>query len=376
MTPTEAATMMPLKFVLIGHDITSNALGRAISMSMVANELGPTKLFAFGGGDAWKGLGQFDVPVERLSWRWRRQLEPMLQPASNSLTVVWLSKGISPLDEVARYIARKNPDALILLDLDDDDAGLAEAFVRRSLLNRAKLHWFRRGHARRVRQSQWHISRLADAFTFSTHSLAEAFPPSFRPKARVPHVRRDLPRLTTARESNSKKVHFGSFGTLRPHKGSGLLLDLMRHDRSMTLVTFANCGLGTPEANDTNWIELPPDTPLLDAYAHIDVSIIPITENSSGAQYQLPAKLIDSMQSGVPILASATPAIVEIAGEAFTPLDLDRPLESLGNQIKQIAKETSGLLGRDRFERVLTPSAAASTLSDLIQDASARRNHR
>lgn len=376
MTPPDAAAITPLRFVIVGHDIASNALGRAISMALVAQQLGSTSLFAFGGDDVWKGVEQFDVPVERLSGRWRRELEPALQPVESVRTVVWLAKGISPLDKVARFVAGKYPDALILLDLDDDDAGLADAFVRRSLLNRMKLHPFRRGHAARVRKSQWTISKLADAFTFSTHSLSEVYPPSFKPKTRVPHVRRDVTILGNARHDEPKKVRFGSFGTLRPHKGSGLLLDLMRHDRSMTLVTFANCGLGTPEVTDTNWIELPSDTPLSEAYACIDVSLIAITENSSGARYQLPAKLIDSMQSGVPILASATPAIVEIAGDAFTQLDLDLPLESLGDQIKEIADTSSGLLGRDRFERILTPSAAASVLSELIQDVVSHRNDR
>lgn len=376
MTPPDAAATTPLRFVLIGHDIASNALGRAISMALVARQLGPTKLLAFGGDEVWKGVGQFDVPVEHLSRRWKRELGAVLQPVESFRTVVWLAKGISPLDKVARFVAGENPDALILLDLDDDDAGLAEAFVGRSLLNRVKLHPFRRGHARRVRRSQWTNSQLADAFTFSTHSLSEAYPSTFKPKTRVPHVRSELPHLRETRKSDPTEVRFGSFGTLRPHKGSGLLLDLMRNDRSLTLVTFANCGLGTPEATDTNWIELPSDTPLSEAYARIDVSLIAITENNSGAQYQLPAKLIDSMQSGVPLLASPTPAIVEIAGDAFTQLDLDLPLETLSNQIKHLADDSSGLLGRERFERILTPSAAASILSDMIRDVLARRNHR
>lgn len=366
MTAEKAATSTPFEFIVVGHDISSNALGRAISLALVAQELGPTQLLAFGRGAPWKGAKQFDIPVARLSNHWKVELKTALNHRSGMQTVVWLSKGVAPLPQVARLVAKEDPSALIILDLDDDDAGLAESFARRSLLNRIRLHPLRRGNPNRIRRSQHRISKFAAAFTFSSNALASVFPSTFIPKARIPHVRRDPMLATLPSARRDAGVRFGSFGTLRPHKGSGLLLDLMRLDRSLTLVTFADCGLGAPESSDTNWIEILPDTPLSEAYTQIDVSLIPITDNSSGAQFQLPAKLIDSLQSAVPVLASPTPAINEIARNAFAELQLGASLDETIAQIKLLAEQKAGQVGRSRFLELLTPTAAAHELSTLL----------
>lgn len=364
MPADEKARNEAFDFVVIGHAIDSNALGRAISMAMVAEAIGPTRLFAFGDGPIWKGASQFQVEAERLGKRWRNDLTTLSQ-RSGGRTVFWLAKGISPLDGLATYIRRTIPNALIILDLDDDDAGLAEAFIEQSLTNKLKLNPLRRGSARRIRQAQARIGRVADGFTFSSNSLASVYPESFQPKARVPHVREDIGN-TPKVPSSTPKVTFGSLGTLRPHKGSGLLLDLMRQNKDLTLVTFANCGLGRPEATDDNWIELPPHMPLHEAYSQVDVSLIPITDNGPGAQFQLPAKLVDSMKSGVPVLASPTPAIHEIASEAYTPLHSSLSPSAVAEQIRSLANGHTGQLARQRFEALLTPVAAAEQLSALL----------
>ena len=364
MPADEKAHDQAFNFVIISHAIDSNALGRAISMAMVADAIGPTRLFAFGGGPVWKGASQFQIDVERLSKQWKKDLTALTQ-RSSSRTVFWLAKGISPLDRLATYISRAVPDALIILDLDDDDAGLAEAFTRQSFINRLKLNPIRRGSARRIRHAQSRIARVAHGFTFSSNSLASVYPKSFRPKARVPHVREDIGDLT--KELGSRpKVTFGSLGTLRPHKGSGLLLELMRQNKDLTLVTFANCGLGRPGSTDENWVELPPNMPLHEAYSQVDVSLIPITDDGPGAQFQLPAKLVDSMRSGVPVLASPTPAIDEIAADAYTPLQASLSPSAVADQIRTLAIGQTGHLARQRFEKILTPIAAAGQLSDLL----------
>lgn len=375
MTAEETATAAPYRFIVVGHDISSNALGRAISMALVARVLGPTELFAFGRSVTWRGTNQFDVPVVRLSKKWKTKLRRELTDKSGERIVVWLSKGIAPLHRVAKLVAKENPEALIILDLDDDDAGLAESFAKRRLLNRLRLHPMRRGNDNRIRQSQYRISKVAAGFTFSSNALATAFPESFVPKSRIPHVRKDSPNLASSTDSSGTGVKFGSFGTLRPHKGSGLLLELMRQDRTLTLVTFAACGLGGPEPTDSNWVEVPPDMPLAEAYNHINVSLIPITETGNGAQFQLPAKLIDSLQAGVPVLASPTPAIKEIAEGVFTELNVSDPIGEIAGQIRLLARQNDGHLGRERFLALLTPEAAAQELSALLASTSNTSEH-
>ena len=360
----EKPTDQDFEFVVVGHAIDSNALGRAISMAMVAEAIGPTRLLAFGAGQLWKGASQFPTVTERLSKGWKKDLEAIARTAGPR-TVFWLAKGISPVDQLANYVSRIAPEALIILDLDDDDAGLAEAFTRQSFLNRVKLNPLRRGSAFRVRRAQASIASVAHGFTFSSNSLASVYPKSFQPRARVPHVREDI-RAQAKRPASISGITFGSLGTLRPHKGSGLLLELMRENRDLTLVTFADCGLGKPESEDKNWIELPPNMPLHEAYAHVDVSLIPISDKGPGAQFQLPAKLVDSMRAGVPVLASPTPAIEEIASDGYTPLPEALSAPDVANQVRTLSHGASGQLARQRFEELLTPLAAARELESLL----------
>lgn len=357
---------MKTNIIIVNQNISSNALGRSLSMAMVAREIGETKVLSFGHGKIWAGASQFDIPVIRMSHQWKRELNVQLVRQQNTRSVIWISKGLEPLSRVAKYVRRRYPESLIILDLDDDDAGLAEAFRRHSLINHLKLSWFRRGHPWRIRNSQNVIASIADGFTFSTKALTSAYPDSYVPNVRVPHVRSLIPDQTKQVQPDNHQLRFGCFGTLRPHKGSQLLLDLMRSDRNMTLVTFRDCGLGSPSSSDANWVEIEPSTPLHEAYQGIDVAVIPITDGGPGAQFQLPAKVVDAMRSNVPIVATMTPAIEEIAGGVITPLQSGQSLDAVKAIILGAAKSDHSRSAALRFSELLTPQAAARELNALF----------
>lgn len=356
-----------MHFIVVNQNVGSNSLGRALSMALVARELGETSLISFGRGKIWPGVSQFDVPITRVSANWKKDLDRALKKHEGQLPVIWLSKGLDPLPKVAAYVRKYHPHSLIVLDLDDDDVGLASAFRNSSLTNYLRLPWFRRGNPWRVRKSQNAIAAVADGFTFSTHALATLYPDSYVPNLRVPHVRPLLLRQTKKMHLESENLRFGCFGTLRPHKGSQLLLDIMRADRNLTLVTFRNCGLGTPAPEDVNWLEIDPKTPLHEAYEGIDVAVIPITDASSGAQFQLPAKIVDAMRAGVPIVATVTPAIQEIAGSVIVPLSVDQSVPETIDTIRLAARSGSSHLMNERFVQLLTPVAAAEELAKFLQ---------
>lgn len=339
-------------------------------MAMVAREIGDTKVVSFGRGKIWAGASQFDIPVLRLSRAWKKNLDVQLAAHEGHRSVVWLSKGLEPLSRVAAFVRSRYPQSVIILDLDDDDAGLAEAFRKSSRTNYLKLSWFRRGNPWRIRRSQNAIASVADGFTFSTKALAAVYPGSYSPSVRVPHVRALFPDGTRQDRLVNHNLRFGCFGTLRPHKGSQLLLDVMRSDRSITLVTFRNCGLGSPSGDDVNWIEIDPATPLQKAYEGIDVAVIPITDLGPGAQFQLPAKIVDAMRSNVPIVATLTPAIDEIAGGIITPLYPDQSLDDVKAVIRRAADSTQSRSVELRFRELLTPQAAARELETLLQKSS------
>lgn len=356
--------------VIINQNISSNALGRSLSMAMVAREIGDTKVLSFGHGKIWAGSSQFDIPVLRLSQKWKTDLDAELSRHEGCRTVIWLSKGLEPLSRVAAHVRQRHPQAVILLDLDDDDAGLAEAFRKTSWINYLKLSWIRRGNPWRIRRSQNFIASIADGFTFSTNALASVYPDSYEPRARVPHVRSLITGSREREQRKGRELRFGCFGTLRPHKGSQMLLDIMRSDRSLTLVTFKNCGLGSPLPSDVNWVEIDGATPLQKAYDAIDVAVIPITDVGPGAQYQLPAKIVDAMRSNVPIVATVTPAIEEIAGGVITPLNVGQSLDDIKAAIRGAARGGRSHAVELRFRELLTPQAAAREVSALLERSS------
>lgn len=336
-------------------------------MAMVAREIGETSVMSFGRGEVWAGSSQFNIPVSRISQHWKKDIDAELSRYESYRSVIWLSKGLEPLSKVAAHVRRRHPQSIIILDLDDDDAGLAEAFRNTSRTNHLKLSWFRSGNPWRIRRSQDLIASIADGFTFSTNALASVYPDSFVPRARVPHVRSVTTDSAGRDLGTSRELRFGCFGTLRPHKGSQMLLDVMRSDRTLTLVTFKNCGLGFPLPDDVNWAEIDPATPLEKAYQGISVAVVPITDVGPGAQYQLPAKIVDAMRSNVPIVATLTPAIEEIAGGVITPIHPNQSLDDVKAVIRRAARNGPSHAVEQRFRELLTPQAAAREVVALLE---------
>jgi glycosyltransferase involved in cell wall biosynthesis len=360
------------RFVILSHDASSNALGRALSMGLVAQELGPTVVYALrsSGKRVWKGVAQFGVELKVLPVDWKRQLRSELDGlkvgSDSAELVVWVSKGISPLPDMVKLIKNCYPSAKVILDLDDDDSGLAKSFRSQSLSNSVKLNWFRRRHPRRIAAAQRAVLKQANALTFATHCLRSRYPNFEAVSVRIPHVRINEPAVAR-RDKSSRVIRIGAFGTLRPHKGAQMLLDLINRYTDIELWTFENCGLDVRTTKPQNWVEIGPTTPISEAYSQIDVAVIAITDDSPAAQVQLPAKLADAMRAGVPIVASETTAIKEIAAGCYEPL---LPGSSASDAYQAILRANASGLGteaRQRFLSLLQPPSAAIELSQLLE---------
>jgi glycosyltransferase involved in cell wall biosynthesis len=332
-------------------------------MADVACELGPTVALSFGSGQVWPGAVQFRSTVRRFENGWKRHIDLLLAPISGTKHILWVCKGIAPLDKLVRHVQRHHPDTIIILDVDDDDWSLAREFAAASKSNSLRLHPLRRGSSWRIRRSQEEIRQGSHGFTFSTNVLASTGYERFRPYVRIPHVRA-LDRRDSDQGPSGKS--YGCFGTLRPHKGGQMLIDFMRSNRDWNLVTFANCGLEPKTIADSNWHEIPADTPLTKAYREIDIALLPITSKSLGAQLQLPAKLVDAMKAGKPVVATSTPAIAEILGQDFLALPDEASPDIVRALMESAAISDLGERGRARFEASLTPQVVAKELHSFV----------
>jgi glycosyltransferase involved in cell wall biosynthesis len=352
-------------FLILAHDSSSNALGRAQSMALVAQQLGSTEIWALDGGKLWQGASQFETRI-RVIARHTRSIRTALREAvnTNGPLVIWVCKGYAPLPQVVRLIKKASPNAVVVLDLDDDDAGLAEDFRRSSLMNALKLNFLRRGHPWRIRRSQGELAKIADGLTFATETLRTRFAGFDATYERVPHVRVITPVRTS--EQTRLPIRVGAFGTIRPHKGSALLLSLISTFPDVRLSTFAASGMGAPTDAQTNWVEIDPSTPLELAYANVDVAVIPITNLTRASTVQLPAKLVDAMRAGVPIVASKTEAIDEIAAGCYSAIAEGATADDVRSAITVALANGGGEAARARYESLLTPEKAAIRLRSLL----------
>ncbi|WP_179275412.1 glycosyltransferase [Rhodococcoides fascians] len=261
-------------------------------------------------GQPWPGIGQFSVNVKAIR---RGELPEWKLPQPGVKRIVWVSKGISPLAKIVEKIREADDTVIVVLDLDDDDAALAADFRSTSITNWLRLNPARRMYPGRIRSAQHKIADVADLFTFSSNVLASRFPGHWVPTVRITHARPIVaPVLPTPVPG---LVRIGTFGTIRGHKGARRLSELMEFSDTLELHTFKNSGVSLSAAASERHIEHEPGTPLSEVYSAVDVAYIPMSTNS-GADVQLPAKLIDAMAIGVPIVTSPTSAIVEVAGDS------------------------------------------------------------
>lgn len=238
----------------------------------------------------------------------RRRLSQLEAEAhAGSRVLLWVSKGFPWGTALAKAASDR---ITVLADFDDDDEALASEFTRRSLSNRLRLNPFRQGSPERLRRSQQALRGRADKLTFASHALAATYG-VHADYLRVPHARVIEEPQRTSRREVTDKLTIGFMGTMRQHKGLPEIVRALRGDQDLELVTFDQPGLNVPSDLLSRWRQLPPRTPLVQAYKEIDVSVVPMDSSSRGAAVQLPAKAIDSAVNRTAMAATRTRAMAE-----------------------------------------------------------------
>jgi hypothetical protein len=330
MTPGQLPYAMGKRAVVISPSGKTNALGRAMCLADLASEVfDSVRLYAPEDGQLWSGakratqlVRRFGSPSELVAELKREGGEHLgvdggaQSERDHRSLFVWAVKPLSSSWSAAQAIGRALPMSLTVLDLDDADEALSNQFRAASLANRLRLHPWNPLHPRRIRNTLASALGEVDAVTYASEALRSALGIDFDgPTLCVPHPRRQATSMSTSPRTPSEQVHLGFLGTVRRHKGLGDIEALVLEDSRHVLHVFRGALPGQArERLSARLVEHEVDAPMEDLYSEIDVVVLP-QDRSPGAQAQLPAKLLDAMRFGKPILASPTAAIVEAAAD-------------------------------------------------------------
>ena len=346
--------------VLVSATSKSNGLGRAISMATALRALAPTRILAHSDGPLWRGAATSGIPVE--PFRHIHDLQRSLSHwATERQLVVW---SVKPLPwsywPVRRYLATRQRPFLHLLDIDDLDAALSRHFRRETLHNRLIIHPAHPLHPRRIDRVVADALLRVTAVTGSSNALLEHL--SFgagRLSTVLPHVTPDA--LAAAVEQTpptprTGKVRLGFIGTARKHKGLTALLDLVRAKPDLELHVLRD--ELTPELSEAR-PRVVAHASAAEAYANTDVVALPQDSILLGARYQLPAKLLDALHFGKPVLMTPTPVSLEHVPDAVEFVSDWQDHGSVLSSLDRICAQLPELAIRNReiYDRRFSPTA-------------------
>jgi len=229
-----------------------------------------------------------------------------------------------------------------------------------------------------------HMCKYADERIVSNVALHKEFGGTI-----VPHVRDEHTFDPALFDSVSSRVKYGVppnskvvlfFGTPRHHKGIDVLADAVGHidDDSFRLVIV---GTTTDRSVTTKLDSLAPGRVIYlpnqpfsvipEIVVMADVICLPQDEDSPISQFQLPAKAIDAVAMGIPLLVSGTPPLMQLVQDGVAKL-IDR--ENLPEMLKQTVA-SNDLAGkwrseiRSRFLASYSYGAASKQMRELIERA-------
>jgi len=341
----------------------------------VLHRIGDSHLAAYDTGPLWVGAEGTPFDVERftsyegLSALVRRQVgageHPLVIIAVKPFprTLGWGAKLRNELGDATRLVA----------DVDDADLPLQRAWRRREP-PRVRVRRFLSENRDpsfhtplNIRRTLWLSLPRADLLFLSTWALRVDIPRFRGPALRLPHPR---PRQDYLPPSAGERLRLGFLGTPRKHKGFDRLLAILasRADVELHLLEGTPLPPGVAETHGERLVIHPlvgADT-LPQAFADIDVVVLPQDAAMSGGRLQLPAKLLDAQRFGRPVVATATPPIVELGGPGLIPIDdwrLSTALTALDGLVDPAVRTQLGRAANKYFNENLSAEVQARALA-------------
>jgi glycosyltransferase involved in cell wall biosynthesis len=363
-----------LTFALAESAVT-NSIGRAISLSLVAAEFGDVELWAVDDGPTWTGARHFDLTVHRFSaHRLDTVIDRIRDAARTQPVLVWISKGLSPLDRIARAVAGTR-GVTIVADFDDDDVSLMQEQVRKSLKTALHLNVLHRKSPLQVARAQRRTAAAASSYTFSSDALRRTYQERelpARPSAVVAHAR-PASWLAPARSTRRPgPLRLAYLGTVRPHKGADRILALVEAMPDIEFSSFS--GSFRPAGGGATWHAIGPEASLPDVYADIDFTLVPQDPRSSAAQNQLPSKIVEAAAFGVADVATPTPVIEEYCAGSYIPVHDWSDPRAVAASIREADPVALGAAMRRVFVDRFATEVSGGAVEQLLHSTRTRRS--
>lgn len=361
-----------MNVMIVAPTRSDNSLGRALSLAEAFRKAGTVRLLA-GEGPLWQGARDSDLLVEQFSSPAdvRRTIEATRPDAV--VTVKPFRRSLHWTVKALRSLPPGTRRPTLVADIDDYDAAIHAAW-HRDLRPVARGWSLVRSELSPIRinaRVRW-LLPAADILTVSSWALRSQFPAFRGPEIRVPHPRPSRPYEPPV---PSARLRVGFLGTPVSYKGIEALAELVgrRPDTELHVLDGAEAAFGSLASE--RLVRHPhcgPDTLPL-AFRQVDVVVLPQDSAEPAARYQLPAKLVDALCFGRPVVASDTPAIRELAGPSVTLVpqwdSMDAGLAALDGFTDRDYRETIGRKGGEVWARTFSAHALSKQLAAAFANA-------
>ncbi len=304
--------------VVVSPTSAGNALGRAMCLYWIAASVSPAILISLDDGPLWQGVDDLSTDVIKVGSQSAFRDAIFREAGQAQRLVIWHSKPIGRTLSWSIRLANEHLADLVV-DIDDDDAGFGDIFRGERFRNRIQLHPARSISPERIRRTLTNLRRNR-SFTASSLALVQHLNLP-RQTTVVPHARPSSPRLNSPADLSFPR--FGFFGTPRTFKGMAELSRFARAAGKQAEIHLFEDPIAVREfasLENVVWHKPVTLTQLRLVYEHINILMLPQRQQPA-ARFQLPAKLCDALQFRRVVLATPTPPVAEVAGDAFETVE-------------------------------------------------------
>lgn len=389
---------LPITVLIITWDVGHNCLGRSYMLAEVVERIARHSLlvgfqFPKYGSNVWEPVREGRLPVITLPGSNLPEFHQSLERISARIKpdIVIACKPRLPSVALGMMIKEKWGCPLII-DVDDHELSF---FKNQNELNAQDLLSLPAGEIANVTEPYaelWtrfteSLCKVADGILVSNVALQKKFGgiivPHVRDENRFDPSKYDKLKIRSqyAVPVDAKIVLF--FGTPRVHKGINILAEAVSKvpDPGFRLVL-----VGTPTDKSVyaqldrlamgRIIYLPnqPFTAIPEILAMADIVCLPQDEEHAISKFQLPAKAIDAVAMGIPLLVSNTQPLMQLVEDQVAELvsvkDIPAALERLAGKKERIQQWQDDVRGK--FLGRYSYAAAASQLRQLFQQSLSR----